>query len=139
MWVIENELLNTENTIWINDVFTVPYPVWLWKIDSTKDNGLPINDLIPNDISLFSIPYSVWLWRIENGKITNELLTEIEELGAFCHAYKLKKISIPDSVKKIGRFAFRYTALTLVKIADDCEYYETSFPDECKIIGGIMI
>jgi Na+-transporting NADH:ubiquinone oxidoreductase subunit NqrF len=44
---------------------------------------------------------------------------------------------IPDSVKKIGEYAFYKTALKRVEIAEDCEYYITSFPDGCEIVGGV--
>lgn len=53
--------------------------------------------------------------------------------GAFCYAEKLIKVSIPESVKKIGKEAFRYTALRKVRIAADCKYYDTSFPPDCEI------
>lgn len=53
--------------------------------------------------------------------------------GAFENAGKLRKIVIPESVKKIGTRSFSGTALKSVKIASDCEYSESSFPEECKI------
>ena len=58
----------------------------------------------------------------------------MHHLGAFCHAVNLENIVIPDSVKKIGKYAFTHTKLTSVTIADDCEYDEdTSFPKECTV------
>lgn len=54
-------------------------------------------------------------------------------VGAFANATKLKYVRIPETVKKIGEYAFRNTALTSVTIARDCEYYPTSFPDGCAI------
>lgn len=56
-----------------------------------------------------------------------------EPLGAFYNATELSKVSIPQSVKKIGRYSFWGTGLAEVTIARDCEYYPTSFPDGCVI------
>ena len=82
-----------------------PYPDALWRIDPTVNGGMPYNKLLP----------------------------EPENLGAFAHAKNLRRASIPESVKYIGEYAFRGTALTSVTIASDCEYYRTSFPDGCVI------
>ena len=54
-------------------------------------------------------------------------------IGAFENAEKLRKIVIPESVKKIGENSFSGTALESVKIASDCEYSESSFPEGCEI------
>ncbi|MDE5936604.1 MAG: leucine-rich repeat domain-containing protein [Ruminococcus sp.] len=54
-------------------------------------------------------------------------------IGAFENAEKLRKIVIPESVKKIGTKSFSGTALKSVKIASDCEYSATSFPEDCEI------
>lgn len=54
-------------------------------------------------------------------------------IGTFENAEKLKKIVIPESVKKIGARSFSGTKLKSVKIALDCEYSDTSFPEGCKI------
>lgn len=102
-----------------------------WKIENGE---LTNTEFI--DMPSFESPYPAALWRIENGGLTTGLLPEEVQLGAFCHAAELRKVSIPESVKKIGEFAFRNTALSTVKIAEDCEYYETSFPDGCEITGG---
>lgn len=72
------------------------------------------------------------------GTVWNENLVhhredEVIRLGAFCNDTSLSVVSIPRSVKKIGRFAFKNTNLTNVTIARDCEYYPTSFPDGCAI------
>lgn len=60
-------------------------------------------------------------------------LPVIDELGAFANANDLTSISIPPSVKKIGRYSFSNTKLQSVRIAKDCEYYPTSFPKDCKV------
>ncbi len=55
------------------------------------------------------------------------------DVGAFANATNLKYVRIPKSVKKIGEYAFRNTALLSVTIARDCEYYPTSFPNGCTV------
>jgi len=45
----------------------------------------------------------------------------------------LSYVEIPRSCKYIGRFAFAGTALRKVKIAADCTYYDTSFPEGCEV------
>lgn len=84
-------------------------------------------------------PYPLGLWRIEDGKLRTGLMPDIEELGAFCHASGLTKVSIPTTCKRIGEFAFRFTSLKSVKLPEDCEYYPTSFPEGCDVSGGILI
>lgn len=56
-----------------------------------------------------------------------------EPSGAFMNARNLEYAYIPRSCKKIGEWAFTNTKLRRVKIADDCEYYPTSFPPGCEI------
>ena len=63
----------------------------------------------------------------------SEKTEEPEIMGAFENASKLVKIVIPESVKKIGNKSFSITSLTTVKIASDCEYSESSFPENCEI------
>lgn len=53
--------------------------------------------------------------------------------GAFMNCNDLEYVSIPESVKSIGAYAFAFTGLTSVRIADDCDYAQTSFPDGCTI------
>ncbi len=55
--------------------------------------------------------------------------------GAFANCTDLRKIVIPESVKFIGKNAFRNTKLTSVKISSDCVYSPTSFPDNCRIVN----
>lgn len=72
-------------------------------------------------------------FKFVDGKLIHHRETEMIKLGAFCNDSSLSIISIPRSVKKIGRFTFRNTSLTSVMIAQDCEYYPTSFPDGCVV------
>ena len=54
-------------------------------------------------------------------------------LGAFANDTSLSKVVIPKSVNFIGENAFKNTALSSVKISEDCDYGSESFPDGCKI------
>ncbi len=60
-------------------------------------------------------------------------ILHLKYIGAFENAEKLRKIIIPESVKKIGKKSFSGTALKSVKIASDCEYSVSSFPEGCEI------
>lgn len=97
-------------------------------------DGTPTRNIFPPlPESFVSQPYPAQLWRINNGKLTHMLLSETKAVGAFANATNLSKVSIPRSVKHIGREAFRNTRITSVTIASDCVYYPTSFPDGCIV------
>ena len=53
--------------------------------------------------------------------------------GAFANDTSLSKVVIPKSVNFIGENAFRNTALSSVKISEDCDYGSESFPDGCNV------
>lgn len=103
-----------------------------------SEDGYPKYSLFPElPTSAMRKPYPKALWRIDslinNSYPYHELLPEVPLLGAFANAVNLKTVRIPETVKTIGRYAFRNTQLTSVTIASDCEYYDTSFPDGCII------
>lgn len=102
---------------------------FVWYVDS---EGNLTSDEIPPLLPQMEQPYPYALWRIEE-ELTNKLMPPKVDVGAFANATQLRKVSIPKSVKKIGRYAFRHTKLTSVTIARDCEYYPTSFPDNCTV------
>lgn len=137
VWKIaDGQLTNTEFIDMPIKSMSKPYPSALWRIE----NGKLTTGLLPTTIEkAMSKPYPAALWRIDSmandGFPYNALQPDIsvKSPGAFCHAEKLVKVSIPESVKKIGKEAFRYTALKKVRIAADCEYYDTSFPENCEI------
>ena len=66
---------------------------------------------------------------------------EPQVLGAFAYLTNLTSITIPSSVKHIGKYAFYKTGLQHVTLASDCTYYSTSFPPEsqCQVDGGICL
>ncbi len=111
-----------------------PYPDSLWRIDG----GLPYTNLMIDlpETSMKS-PYPDSLWRIDSnindGLPYTKLMTEPLDFGAFANAGNLVEVSIPRSVKKIGRQSFKNTKLKIVMIASDCTYYPTSFPQGCTI------
>lgn len=76
-------------------------------------------------------PYPKALWRV--GKGANFPCHELMPQFAFIGMGKLKYINIPESVWKIGKFAFLGTELKSVKIHPECEIFETSFPENCVI------
>lgn len=57
----------------------------------------------------------------------------IPAIGAFENAVNLQKIIVPKSVVKIGGKSFAGTKLKSVKIAKNCGYSATSFPEDCVI------
>jgi hypothetical protein len=106
-----------------------------WYID---DNGeLTHTDFpeVPDKAFQLPLPKSAWRTdnQYENGYPFNMLMPEVPAVGAFANASNLTQVSIPQSVKYIGREAFRNTKLKNVRIASDCTYFDTSFPDGCII------
>lgn len=107
-----------------------------WEQSDSINNGYPtpLNIYSPAAVDLDAI-YTTW--RIEEDKNEGYPVAKaapaFQELGACCHCTQLTTVTIPESVKKIGRYAFRNTLLTSVTIASDCTYYPTSFPDDCTI------
>lgn len=104
----------------------------LWEMG---DDGIPTNDRFIDPVDkAIAEPYPQGMWRVTGtGVLTQELLTEKIDFGAFANARNLRQVSIPKSCKKIGRYAFRNTQLSSVTIARDCVYYSTSFPDGCVV------
>ena len=98
------------------------------------ENGRLTHDDLPAPAEpMFIEPYPPGFWYTADGALTHAQLPEVFQFGAFLNCTKLKKAVIPESVKSIGEYAFSNTALTSVKIAGDCFYYDTSFPDGCEI------
>ncbi|MDE5582819.1 MAG: leucine-rich repeat domain-containing protein [Ruminococcus sp.] len=131
----DNKLIHDDLKIAPLKNITEPYPKALWSTD--VNSATATHELLPNIAEkAISKPYPQALWRVEK-KISDmpfhELLPFEKPLGAFMGAEKLKYVYIPDSVRKIGRFAFSGTALESVKIHPDCEFFETSFPENCII------
>ena len=89
---------------------------------------------ITEDIAINNVTiYEYSSWKIENDKLVNTDLPEVTPIGAFCNCVNLENVSIPESVKHIGPYAFYNTKLKKIKIASNCKYYDTSFPKDCEI------
>ena len=126
------------------------YRATIWETDnSLLRDFIPAYDTQNNEYGMYDVANNTFYgssnpdvkfpsgdempFKFVDGKLIHHRETEVIKLGAFCNDNSLSRVSIPRSVKKIGRFAFRNTALTSVMIADDCEYYDTSFPENCTI------
>ena len=104
-----------------------------WTRDD--DGLLTLSNKLPKQLEWARpYPYGKW-YRDSNGELRTRGLPEIlvDTQGAFNECPNLIYVKIPESVKSIGRYAFRDTNLKSVKIANDCTYYPTSFPIGCKI------
>lgn len=126
------------------------YGVKMWETDNTLlRDYIPAYDTQNNEYGMYDAANNTFYgssnpnvkfpsgdempFKFVDGKLVHNKETEVIKLGAFCNDRSLSIVSIPRSVKKIGRFAFRNTSLTSVMIANDCEYFPTSFPDGCTI------
>ena len=109
----------------------VPYEP-SWTLD---ENDILTNENLPDPID-WQPPYPSGMWVLDDNDIlTNSMLPEvlIDYQGAFNKCAHLVEVTIPKTVKSIGEWSFRETALTSVTIASDCTYYDTSFPENCVI------
>ena len=107
-----------------------PYPPFWWY----ANGGKLIHDGLPEPIStIMSEPYPPFWWYVKNNRLTHTGLPEKILVGAFLGCTKLQMVEIPRSVKYIGEFAFYNTGLTNVTIANDCQYFPTSFPPNCVV------
>lgn len=106
-----------------------------WYIDDSGELTHTSFPEVPERAFQEPLPKSVWRTdnQYENGYPFNMLMPEIPDVGAFANAVNLKQINIPPSVKYIGSEAFKNTKLKNVRIASDCTYFDTSFPDGCTI------
>lgn len=93
-------------------------------------------DLTPQPLAFDYNDPPASMWYINNeGLIVSGLLPQVmdNDLGALSNNPNLSKVTIPQSCKSIGRFSFAKTALSVVKIANDCKYYDSSFPEHCTV------
>ena len=97
------------------------------------DNGYPYQDTLGEQIEFPIEPYPYSIMTQEKNEYPKFNHLNMINTGAFVNATNLRYVRIPQSVKKIGRYAFRNTALASVTISRDCEYYPTSFPDGCVV------
>ena len=101
-----------------------------WYIESGR---LTHSDLPEPIADVMTEPFPPGWWYMGSGSLTHTALPTGLKTGAFCGCTDLRQVNIPESVKSIGEFAFAGTALRSVRIASDCTYYPTSFPEGCVI------
>lgn len=79
-----------------------------------------------------SMPLSEW--RVKKGTVTHELLPTYKLLldGAFKNAQNLSVVRIPDTVLKIGEYAFVGTQVERVVLNKNCVYSKKAFPTGTK-------
>lgn len=100
----------------------------------TVSDGRLVHDDLPEPLeSVMSEPYPPFWWSVSGGKLTHPGLPAPVMRGAFAHCKNLDTAHIPESCKQLGTHTFRGTALQSVKIASDCVYSTTTFPEECEI------
>lgn len=102
-------------------------PKWIMTAD-----GLTNPDFLPLPTVMIE-PYPSQYWRLVDNKLSTDLTIDGGYIGAFANCINLMNVSVPPTVKKIGKYAFYNTQLTSVTIASDCVYYDTSFPDGCVV------
>lgn len=110
--------------------YVSPYPsiFWMWE-DDYKSEAIPT----ALSSSVQTQPVSEIVWVITNGDFATANTPAPVVRGAFANCTLLETAHIPESVKSIGEYSFRNTALESVKIASDCTYSVTSFPENCEI------
>lgn len=103
-----------------------------WEQDDDKNGGYPFSTsaALPTVNNTSGI-YSSWTLSGEYPSISTAELPL--QLGAFRGCTDLISVTIPRTVKTIGKWAFADTMLSKVRIAVDCSYFPTSFPDGCEI------
>lgn len=131
--VKDGKLIQTEAPQ-VQKSFVKPLPKALFRVR----NGKLVTGFCPDrDKKPISYPLPKSYWRISKyvnkGRLYHEMYRIVNTAGAFQDVATLEKVSIPQSVKKIGEFAFAGTALKKVRIAVDCEYFPTSFPEGCVV------
>ena len=119
----------------LNKVFSV------WKLSPDILNGYPYPTVLPT--SQFDLNKVFSVFRIYGSNVMegypSPLNCDTRKIGAFAYLTNLTSITIPQSVKSIGKYAFYKTGLTSVTLADDCTYYSTSFPENCVVTGGTLL
>lgn len=114
-----------------------------WSFSPTVIEGYPNPIGVPQPIP-FDLDKVYSIFRFYPGVMEGypaPINLDTVKIGAFAYLTNLTSITIPSSVKHIGRYAFYKTGLQHVTLADDCTYYSTSFPPEsqCQVDGGICL
>lgn len=122
----ENDYIDLTNRVRVNsDGTQAAIKFHFGTSDISLYNGTAIIDFTMTN----SLPASGMITKPSKVVISGVAPSE----GAFMDAALLAKVRIPSSVKRIGELAFSGTQLTSVKIARDCEFSESSFPEGCEV------
>ena len=109
-----------------------------WSFSPTVIEGYPNPVGVPQPIP-FDLDKVYSVFRFYPGVMEGYPAPINLDIGAFAYLTNLTSITIPSSVKHIGRYAFYKTGLTSIILADDCTYYSTSFPENCVVTGGTLL
>lgn len=130
-WKIkQNNQMEHNNTKWLDNYITTPYPNVYWVIK--KDNKLEHNNnsWLKNYIST---PYPNIYWIVKNNQMEHNQSFYYNYLGSFYNS-TLSRVEIPTTITKIGERAFYNTKINTITLPKNCEYFPNSFPIDCKII-----
>ena len=90
-----------------------------------------------------SPPPTEWMLNNENRLIMPIYRELVNDLGAFNKCDNLTYVEYPESVGSIGKKSFQETKLKAVTLPDNCTFYDTSFPSDCRITyyggGGVTV
>lgn len=114
-------------------IATVKTEYWYTNADNpdvvTSDMDVPQ----PPSIMMSSMPLAEW--RIKKETVTHELLPTYKLLldGAFKNAQNLSVVRVPNTVLKIGEYAFFDTNISRVVLNKNCVFNKKAFPSGTKI------
>lgn len=129
-YVISNSYPYLEELGTLINTLSAPYPKGIWQ----QNNSYPYLPVDANDVvEVLSEPLPQGIYTQKKGEYPRHGSLELIRLGAFTYASNLEEVVIPESVKYIGEWAFRFTKLKEVTISSDCQYFDTSFPEGCII------
>jgi hypothetical protein len=132
VWYLEDGELTHDDLVEMVDYsFSPPIPATWWSVE----NGVLTTAVLPpaDNHNYIEYPYQLNIWVIDDNIFKHAGMPDNSTTGTFINCTSLDHIDIPKSVKYIGDFAFANTSLMSVKIARDCKYSDTSFPQGCIV------
>jgi hypothetical protein len=129
-YIVDNDWTHDDLPQAISREHTRPYAPISWHVTNSEWDSWAIPSPTRSHLT-YPAPEIVWLFS--DNRISSEVIPAESERGAFCNCPNLQTAHLPRSLKAIGEYAFRNTALTKVQISSDCTFHPTSFPDNCQI------